>query len=70
VANTYGNYLLTAEMRSHEFDVLGRVVAGVPVRRVRASADSSQLSTLCEAVASDARQLDSQYTKPTMAKAR
>ena len=54
VANTYVNYLLNAEMRSREFDVLGRLVAGVPVRRVRAAADSSRLFDLCEAIVADA----------------
>ena len=41
VANTYVNYLLDRDMRSREFDVLGRVVEGIPVRRVRPQADPS-----------------------------
>jgi hypothetical protein len=57
VTNTYVNYLLDREMRSREFDVLGRVVAAVPVRRVRAAADPSKLSELCEVIASDASSL-------------
>src|SRR5215831_3908003 len=35
VANTYVNYLLDQEMRRMEFDLLGRVVSEIPVRRVR-----------------------------------
>jgi hypothetical protein len=57
VANTYVNYLLDADMRAREFDVLGRVLAGVPVRRVRPTADPSKVFALCEAIAADARQL-------------
>ena len=43
VANTYVNYLLNEDMRRREFDVLGNVVAGVPVRRVRAAGDPTRL---------------------------
>ena len=35
VAHTYVNYLLSREMRSSEFDLLGRLVNKIPVRRVR-----------------------------------
>ncbi len=57
VTNTYVNYLLDGEMRTREFEVLGRVVAGVPVRRVRSAADSFKIFALCEAISADARQL-------------
>jgi len=57
VANTYVNYLLDAGMRAHEFEVLGRVMAGVGVRRVRPPADPSKVSALCETIAADARQV-------------
>ena len=43
VANTYVNYLLNRDMRTREFDVLSRMLAGVPVRRVRPAADSSKV---------------------------
>jgi hypothetical protein len=55
VANTYVNYLLDAEMRRQEFDVLGRMVATVPVRTVRAPDDPARLREFCAAVAADAR---------------
>jgi hypothetical protein len=57
VANTYVNYLLDRSMRSQEFDVLGRVVTGVPVRCVRPPADLSAVFDLCEAIATDARRV-------------
>jgi hypothetical protein len=56
VANTYVNYLLDRDMRAREFDVLGRVLAGVPIRRVRPSADPTKIFALCEIIAADARQ--------------
>jgi hypothetical protein len=56
VANTYVNYLLNCDMRRREFDVLGRVLAGVPVRRVRPTADPSKVFGLCEMIAGDAKQ--------------
>jgi hypothetical protein len=57
VANTYVNYLLDRDMRTREFDVLSRVVAGVLVRRVRPTADPAKIFALCEAIAADARRL-------------
>jgi len=41
-------------MRTREFEVLGRVLAGVPVRRVRPTADPSKIIALAEAIAADA----------------
>jgi hypothetical protein len=40
-------------MRSREFDVLGRVVATVPVRRLIRPADPSRIFDLCEAIVAD-----------------
>ena len=57
VANTYLNYLLNAEMRKREFEVLGRVDGAVPVRRVHAAGDPSKVFEFCEAIAADARRL-------------
>jgi hypothetical protein len=57
VANTYVNYLLDRKMRSKEFDLLSRVVARIPIRRVRPTADPSAVFDLCEAIATDARQV-------------
>jgi hypothetical protein len=57
VANTYVNYLLDRDMRSCEFDVLSRVVASIPIRRIRTPEDPSAVSDLCEAIAADARRV-------------
>ena len=57
VANTYVNYLLDRDMRSREFDVLGRVVERIPVRRVRPQDDPSTVFNLCQAIATDARRV-------------
>ena len=56
-ANTYVNYLLDQDMRRKEFDVLGRLVASIPIRRVRPPARPSAIFNLCEATAADARRL-------------
>ncbi len=55
VANTYVNYLLDQNMRRTEFDVLGRVVSEIPVRRVRPPAEPSAVFQLCEAISADAK---------------
>lgn len=54
LANTYVNYLLDQDMRRTEFDVLSRVVSGIPVRRVCAPEEPSAIFGLCEAIADDA----------------
>ena len=56
VANTYVNYLLDRDMRALEFEVLSRVLAGVPVRRVRPISDASKIFALRETIAADVRQ--------------
>jgi hypothetical protein len=57
LGNTYMNHLPDLKLRCREFEVIGRILAQVPVRRVRTSADSSMLFDLCETIASDARAL-------------
>jgi hypothetical protein len=57
VANTYVNYLLDSDMRAREFDILGRVLAGVAIRHVRPTADPSKVFALCDAIAADTRRL-------------
>ncbi len=56
IANTYVHYLLDRDMQRRDFDVLSRVVAHVPVRKVRPVADPTKLSALCESIAADARE--------------
>jgi hypothetical protein len=55
--NTYLNFLLNADMRRREFEVLGRVAASVHVRRVHPAADPSKIFDLCETIAADADRL-------------
>lgn len=57
VANTYVNYLLDRDMRSREFDVLTRLVAGIPVRRVRCPNNPAAVFDVCRAIAADARRV-------------
>jgi len=55
VANTYVNYLLDQDMRCTEFNVLGRMVSEIPVRRVRPPAEASAIFDLCKAITGDAK---------------
>ena len=57
VANTYVNNLLDRHMRSVEFDVLSRIAARIPIRRVRPPADPSAGFDLCEAISADAKRV-------------
>ena len=57
VANTYVNYLLDQEMLRTEFDVLGRLVSSIPIRRVRPSAESSATFNLCGSIAADVKRV-------------
>jgi len=52
-SNTYTPYLLDAAMRAREFDVLRRLVAQVPVRRVQPPDDLAGLGNLCDALLQD-----------------
>lgn len=57
VGNTYSNFLLDSAMRASEFNVLSRVVADVPVRRVTPHADPDRLDDLFRLIVSDFRNL-------------
>lgn len=57
VANTYLNFLLNADMRKREFEVLGRVSRAVPVRLACPVLDLSRVFELCELIAADAKRL-------------
>lgn len=50
VANSYGANLLDREMRKNEFEVLGRLVNGIPVRRLRSHRESSRIEALCDLI--------------------
>jgi hypothetical protein len=63
------NYLLNAEMRSREFDVLGRLVASVPMRGVRHAGEASSVFDLCKAIVADASQFGTRAAMTTITKA-
>lgn len=53
VGNTYSNLLLDEQMRAKEFALLGRLLAAVPIRRLRPHTDVSRIGSLCELVESE-----------------
>jgi hypothetical protein len=57
IANTYGTKLIDKHMRAREFDVLSRVLAHVPLRRVTPHSDADRLANLCDLVLSDCKDL-------------
>jgi hypothetical protein len=58
VADTYANKILDQAMRAREFDVLGRLVTSVPIRRVCAHEDAARLEELCKVVREDFESLN------------
>ena len=57
IGNSYVGYLLDGRQRGHEFQVLSRLVASVPVRRVIPHADPQRLRLMCETIVGDFRAL-------------
>ena len=53
IANTYGAMFLDRERLAREFEVLGRLLERVPVRRLVPRADPAYLPQLCEAILKD-----------------
>ena len=50
VANSYATSLLDKEMRAREFEMLGRLVASVPVWRLRPHEDGTRIDSLCDLI--------------------
>jgi hypothetical protein len=50
IANTYATKLMDKEMRAREFDLLTRVLARVPVRRVTPHTDTNRIPELCDSI--------------------
>ncbi len=57
LGNTYMNYLPDPDKRRREFELLGRVVARVPIRTIQVPADLSTLLELGRTVATDVENL-------------
>jgi hypothetical protein len=57
VQNTYMNWLLGREQRAAELDVLARIVAQVPVRRIVPHSDPARIGALCDLIVADAERL-------------
>jgi len=53
VADTYANKILDRDMRAREFELLSRLVARVPIRRIYPHADATQLKELCRTICDD-----------------
>ena len=53
IGNSYATNLMDKRMRAHEFKILRRVIAGVPIRRVSAVNDYSALPQLCNMIVED-----------------
>jgi hypothetical protein len=53
VADTYANKILDREMRAREFDVLSRLAAAVPIRRVSPHCDPDRVGDLCRVILED-----------------
>jgi hypothetical protein len=55
VVNSYATGLLSTEMRAREFELLGRLVASVPIWSLRPHADPSRIGPLCDLIQSTVR---------------
>ena len=53
IGNTYTNYLIDKRMQARQFDLLTRVLANVPVRRVTPHADARRIQQLCDCILDD-----------------
>jgi hypothetical protein len=53
LANTFANKFLDRELRAREFEVLGRLAATVPIRRVFPHSNASRVHDLCRVIRED-----------------
>lgn len=53
ISDSYAANYIYKSLRATEFEVLGRLVQSVPMRRVAASADFSRIDELCHAITKD-----------------
>jgi len=52
VAESYATNLIDADMRAREFELLGRLVAAVPIVRLRPHRDAARVDRLCQLIES------------------
>jgi hypothetical protein len=64
VANTYVTRWMDRPMRAREFDLLARVVADVPIRRVVPHGEVANLPRLCEMIVEDVQALAQSAPRP------
>jgi hypothetical protein len=57
VADTYANKVLDRDMRACEFEVLGRLAASVPIRRLFPPSDPDRVQALCQVIEADVASL-------------
>jgi hypothetical protein len=53
IENTYLNYLMDREMLATKFELLGRVLANVPIRQIIPHSDPAYISKLCTTLIED-----------------
>jgi hypothetical protein len=63
IGNTYTNYLIDRSMQARQFDLLTRVLASVPVRRVTPHADARRIQQLCDCILEDFASLKSHWSR-------
>lgn len=69
VADSYATNLVDANARTKEFELLGRLVATVPVLRLRPHQDAARIDRLCELIESSVANLWCQSSGPVAQRA-
>ena len=64
VAETYASKVLDRAMRAREFEVLGRLIAAIPVRRLVAHSDPRRINDICGVVLEDLARMKDSVTFP------
>jgi hypothetical protein len=70
VQNTYMNSVLDARQRAAEFEVLGKLVINVPVRRIVPHTDPARIDALCGLIVEDVERLFSAPDSAALARQR
>jgi len=60
IVHSYANSLIGAEMRAREFRTLGRLIASVPIRRLRRAPERGGLERICQAIEKECQDMKSQ----------